>query len=146
MAAKIARDERFQKFEGFLKALEREAEEFRSNRAFNRSEMGREMTEFALETRDAFVQVLGRYVKAKIVDAGAELADITTRASIVSLETKTAETAWLEEGLAIAGIKRSRLPPPFIPDDTFQFWWFRNEYWIDELGYYEYSIRTECLE
>lgn len=146
VAMRITRDERFAKFERFLKALEREAEYFRSNGAFNRSEMGREMTDFALETRDAFVQVLGRYVKTKLVDATTELSDITTRASIVSLETKTAETEWLEQGRAIENIQRARLPRPFIPDDTFQFWWFDNEYWIDELGYYEYTLKTECFE
>ena len=25
-------------------------------------------------------------------------------------------------------------------------WWFRNEYWVDELGYYELVIKTECFE
>lgn len=146
VAVRLSRDERFGKFENFLKELEREAKEFRNNGSFNRSEMGREMTDFALETRDAFVQVIGRLVKQKVVDATSELSDITTRASIVSLETKTAEIEWLEAGRAIQGQKRARLPRPFIPSDEFQFWWFRGEYWVDELGYYEYTIKSECLE
>lgn len=146
VASRISRDEKFGKFERFLKALETEAEYFRSNRAFNRSEMGREMSEFSMETRNSFVQLLGRLVKQKVISMTSELSDITTRASIVSLETKTAEIEWLEAGREIQGQKRARLPRPFIPDDTFQFWWFRDEYWIDELGYYEYTIKTECFE
>ena len=64
-----------------------------------------------------------------------------------SLETKTAEADWLEQGKEIDASKlRRRLPRPFIPDDTFQFWWFRDEYWIDELGYYEFTIKTECYD
>lgn len=146
VAVRLSRDERFNKFERFLQELDREAAFFRSNGAFNRSEMGREMTDFAMESREAFVQVLGRLVKQKVLDATSELSDITTRASIVSLETKTAEIEWLEAGREIQGQKRARLPRPFIPSDEFQFWWFRGEYWMDELGYFEYTIKSECLE
>lgn len=96
--------------------------------------------------RDAFLQLLGRLVKTKLNDIKVELSDITTRASIVSLETKTAEADWLEQGREIGGGARGVLPRPFIPDDTFQFWWFRDEYWIDELGFYEYTIKTECFQ
>ena len=74
------------------------------------------------------------------------IADISTRASLIALETKTAEADWLEQGRDISNLARKRLPRPFIPDDSFQFWWFRNEYWIDELGYYEFTIKTECFE
>lgn len=146
VAKKITTDPRFKKFEGYLKEIEREVQFFESNPGFNKSEMGRQLSEEFLDVRDAFLQLLGRLVKTKLADLNTELNDITTRASIVSLETKTAETEWLEQGRETGGQVRSRLPRPFVPDDTFQFWWFRDEYWIDELGYYEYTIKTECFE
>ena len=93
-----------------------------------------------------YLKVIGRYVKSRLGALAEELSDITTRAQIVALETKTAEAEWLEQGKAIENKFRKRQPRPFIPDDTFQFWWFRNEYWVDELGFYEYTIRTECFE
>ena len=136
---------RFAKFENFLKTLEKEAKKFEGSSAFNRSDMGRQMTDFAIETREQFLQVIGRLTKVKLIDRASEVDGITTRASIVSLETKSAETSWLEQGREIENIARTRLPRPFVPDDTFQFWWFRDEYWIDELGYYEYTIKTECF-
>ena len=27
----------------------------------------------------------------------------------------------------------------------YQYWAFLGEYWIDELGYYEHSIKDECI-
>jgi hypothetical protein len=145
VAKTITRDPRFSRFEDYLKEIEREVAFFEKSPAFNKSGMGRQLSEEFLGVRDAFLQLLGRLVKTKLNDIKVELSDITTRAAIVSLETKTAEAEWLELGRTIAGAKRGVLPRPFIPDDTFQFWWFRDEYWIDELGFYEYTIKTECF-
>jgi hypothetical protein len=146
VARRIATDPDFERFERYLKEIEREVAFFEGNRAFNKSEMGRQLSDEFLETRDSFVQLLGRLVRSKLERQKSEIGDINTRASIVSLETKTAETEWLEIGREIGGMPRTRLPRPYIPDDTFQFWWFRNEYWIDELGFYEFSIKTECFQ
>ena len=146
VAKAIARDAKFAKMELFLKELEREGEIFQTSDTFGRSDMGREMTDFALETRDAYLAVIGKYVKVLFQGNTTELADVTTRLSFVSLETKSAEAEWLEQGRSIGGKPRGVLPRPFVPDDTFEFWHFRGEYWIDELGYYEYSIKTECYE
>jgi hypothetical protein len=146
VAASIARDPKFMKMQKFLKEIDREAKIFEKNAVFAKSDMGREMTDFANDTRDAYLGVIGKFLKTKVRDVAGEITDITTRASLVSLETKTAEADWLEQGKSISGTDRRRLPRPFIPDDTFQFWWFRDEYWIDELGYYEYTVKTECYE
>ncbi|MBI1947015.1 MAG: hypothetical protein HYS27_15065 [Deltaproteobacteria bacterium] len=146
VAFAVTKDPKFAKMEGFLREIDREAKVFEKNDTFKRSDMGREMTDFANDTRDAYLSLVGKYLKTKVNDLNGELGDITTRASIVALETKTAEADWLELGKEIGGQSRARQPRPFIPDDTFQFWWFRNEYWVDELGYYEFTIKTECFE
>jgi tetratricopeptide (TPR) repeat protein len=146
VAESISKDPKFAKMEKFLAELDREARVFEKNDTFAKSDMGRDMKEFANDTRDAYLNVVGKYLKTKIADTAGELNDITTRASLVALETKTAEADWLEQGKNINNANRQRQPRPFIPDDTFQFWWFRNEYWIDELGYYEFTIKTECFD
>ena len=146
VAYAIAKDPKFTKMETFLREIDREAKVFAKNDTFSKSDIGREMTDFADDTRDAYLGVVGKYLKTKVKDEADELEGITTRASLVALETKTSEEQWLEQGKEIKGGNRARQPRPFIPDDTFQFWWFRNEYWIDELGYYEFTIKTECFE
>jgi tetratricopeptide (TPR) repeat protein len=147
VAYAVTQDPKFKKMESFLREIDREARVFERNDTFKRSDMGREMTDFANDTRDAYLALIGKFMRTKVNDIASELDGITTRAGIIALETKTAEEDWLEQGREIdASLKRKRLPRPFIPDDTFQFWWFRNEYWIDELGYYQYTIKSECFE
>ncbi len=145
VARHISIDPRYVKMNSFLTQLDREADAFASNSALG-GDLGREMTTIVVDTRDELLLVVGKYVRTKLADTNTELSDIKTRASLISLETKTAETEWLEQGRAIGGRARTRLPRPFVPDDTFQFWWFDDEYWIDELGYYEYKLKTECFE
>ncbi len=143
IAKQVTRDPKFQKMEAYLQQLEKELKAFQENDAFS-GEMGSQLAEQAGENRDNFLKVLGKYVNTKLKDNTAELSDITTRASLISLETKTAETEWLELGKTLKPPSRDVLPRRWIPYDSFEFWWFRGEYWIDELGYYEYQVQTEC--
>lgn len=147
VAQHIVRDGRYAKMSLFLQEVEREARTFKESAAFKDGGIGSALSESTLETRQAFIPLIGKYIHNRLVDTKDQLAEITTRASIVSLETKTAETQWLEQGKDIELQKyRKRQPRPFVPDDTYQFWWFRNEYWVDEIGYYEFTIKTECFE
>jgi TolA-binding protein len=146
VAQAIARDPKFAKMEAFLKEIDREQKVFEKNRTFAKSDMGQTLVEDFDANREGYLGVMGKFLKVKVASLAAELNDISTRAGLIALETKTAEADWLEQGRNIENLERKRLPRPFIPDDTFQFWWFRNEYWIDELGYYEFTIKTECFE
>jgi tetratricopeptide (TPR) repeat protein len=146
VAAAIAADPKFRKMESFLKEIDREQKVFEKNAAFAKSDMGSTLVEDFDANREGYLGVMGKFLKAKVLSLAGELSDISTRASLIALETKTAEADWLEQGRNITNLERKRLPRPYIPDDTFQFWWFRNEYWIDELGYYEFTIKTECFE
>ena len=63
------------------------------------------------------------------------------------LETASAEQGWLEAGRALQeNVTRRRLPRPFIPDDTYIFWSWRGEYWADEVGYYRFAVKSECID
>ncbi len=146
IAYQIRADHKFQKMQRFLTELTREGEIFRKDPKLSSSRMGQEMFRFAADTKLAFLDVIGKYTYSRLKGLTGELSDITTRAALISLETKTAETEWLEQGRNIDGQIRKRLPRPFVPDETFQFWWFKGEHWIDELGYYAYTIKTECYE
>jgi tetratricopeptide (TPR) repeat protein len=146
VAKSITSDPKFVKMESFLREIDREGKVFEGSAVFQKSDMGRDLIDFAADAREAYLGVVGKFLRQKVTDVTGELTDITTRASLVSLETQTAEIDWLEQGRETQNIERKRLPRPFIPDDTFQFWWFRDEYWVDELGYYEFTIKTECFE
>jgi tetratricopeptide (TPR) repeat protein len=146
VALAIVRDPKFAKMESFLKEIDREQKVFEKSKTFAKSDMGSSLVQDFDANREGYLGVMGKFLKTKVRGLADELSSISTRAGIIALETKTAEADWLEQGRAIDNLQRKRLPRPFIPDDTFQFWWFRNEYWIDELGYYEFTVKTECFE
>jgi len=146
VALAITKDPGFQKMEKFLKEIEREQKVISKSKVFAKSDMGQGLSEEFDALAQGYLGVMGKFLKTKVRTLAEELASISTRAGLIALETKTAEADWLEQGRAIENLQRTRLPRPFIPDDTFQFWWFRNEYWIDELGYYEFTVKTECFE
>ena len=76
-----------------------------------------------------------------------DLQGFLNRGILVRLETSTAEQGWLEAGLKLQqDVVRRRLPRPFIPDDTYIYWSWRQEYWADEVGFYRYSIKSECID
>jgi hypothetical protein len=146
VALAIVKDPRFEKMEAFLKEIDREQKIFEKSKTFAKSDMGSSLVADFDANREGYLGVMGKVLKTKVRGMADELASISTRAGLIALETKTSEADWLEQGRAIDNLQRKRLPRPFIPDDTFQFWWFRNEYWIDELGYYEFTVKTECFD
>jgi tetratricopeptide (TPR) repeat protein len=146
VARAISRDPKVAKMEGYLREIDRERSVFQKNKAFSKSDMGSSLVENFDSMNESYLNFMGKFLKLKVAEQAAEIDSITERAAIISLETKTAEAEWLEQGRETENQVRRRLPRPYIPDDTFQFWWFRNEFWIDELGYYEYTIKTECFE
>ncbi len=71
--------------------------------------------------------------------------DFLNQARIIQFETSDAERKMLEAGKDITKGPRAKGPRPFVPNATYQYWAFQGEYWIDELGYYQHSIKDECI-
>ena len=67
------------------------------------------------------------------------------QARVIKFETTDAERKMLEMGKDITKGPRAKGPRPKVPNERFQYWAFTGEYWLDELGYYEHSIKNECL-
>ena len=73
------------------------------------------------------------------------LDDFLNQGRIIKFETADAERKMLEAGKDITKGPRARGPRPNVPNASYQYWAFLGEYWIDELGFYEHSIKNECL-
>lgn len=146
VALKITAHPRYKKFQTYLSQIERERKVFKRSKIFAKGEIGRELGAQSTEARDKFAAFMGLWIKRQVAQIRSDVDGVVTRAQLISLETKTAEARWLEAGRQIENRIRRRLPRPFVPDDTFQFWWFRDEFWVDEVGYFEYSVKTECFE
>ena len=56
-----------------------------------------------------------------------------------------AEKKWLEMQKSIEKGRRARLPRPDIPNERYQHLELQPEVWLDEVGYIQHSIKSECM-
>ncbi len=142
----LARDPQWGKLTVFIDALKQQAKIVENNRTLAGGEIGNEILMVLDKNLQQFKAVAGRWVRRQLTDTQNYLQSYVNRSIIVKLETESAEKDWLEMGRSIDKGPRPRLPRPYVPSDKFQYFNFNSEYWADEIGYYEYSIRTECYE
>lgn len=100
--------------------------------------------------RSLAVNEAGKHAKVRFTRARDQVRDLLRQADTILYEIDNARKNRLEEELvreqelpsdAVAGgkIKKSTAVP-----NGFQYWPFEGEYWRDELGAYEYQIRSDC--
>ena len=80
-----------------------------------------------------------------LLELEAQLRNFEAQINILDFEVADAERQWLEQGKEILKGRRARLPRPDIPNDQWQHWSFDREYWKDELGFIQHSLRSECF-
>ena len=139
----LARNPRFRKFLAQVREVDRELDQARrevSPGPFKRALLG-----LLLDQRQERVGLTGRLVRAQLTREVRVLDDLLNQADIIKLETTSAERKMLAAGKDITKGPRAKGPRPIIPNATYQYWAFQGEYWIDELGYYEHSIKDECV-
>lgn len=88
----------------------------------------------------------GKLVFEQIRREAVFLGDFIGQAQIIKFETADAEHKMLTAGKDITKGPRARGPRPYVPNARYQYWAFNHEYWIDEIGFYQHSIKDECVD
>jgi hypothetical protein len=107
-----------------------------------------------------FIEKKRNVVTKKAVNLAIEKIQLTKKAiqdymksaDVIKLEITTAERKLLEDrvkGYGIQEIWDINIPPPvqssvFI-QDRYYFYKFEGEYWKDEVGYYLYNVKSQCV-
>ena len=139
----ISSNRRFQKFLAQVQEVDRERE--RAEADLPAGGFKNQMLALLEVQREQRVALTGKLVRDQLRREAVFLDDFLGQARIIQLETSTAERKMLAAGKDITKGPRATGPRPIIPDATYQYWAFQGEYWIDELGYYEHSIKDECV-
>jgi tetratricopeptide (TPR) repeat protein len=141
---RIASNRRFQRFLGQVEEAREEL--VRARESFPDGSFKNELLALIQDQLDRRVALTGRLVREQLSDLASGLEFFLNQARIIKFETADAERKMLEAGKDITKGPRAKGPPPSIPSAQRQFWGFNGEYWIDELGYYQHSIKNECVE
>jgi hypothetical protein len=139
----VQNNRRFQKMLKQVQEVERELE--RAKTEFPDGSFKGQLLGVLMDQREQRVALTGQLVRDLIRREDVFLDDFLNQARIIKFETADAERKILELGKDITKGPRAKGPRPVVPGDRFQYWAFLGEYWIDELGFYEHSIKDECL-
>lgn len=146
IAREVRRTQRFLDFHHLLSHLDWELQQARTIKTWQGSQLVGDLENIISQQRGDLQNGIGVWVRGQLQYQLDLLQGFLNQASIIEFEVADAEKRWLEAGKNIIKGKRARLPRPEIPSDQWQHWNFRQEYWIDEIGYYVHSVKSECFE
>lgn len=136
-----------ERIRGVISLLERIDEEKRAlNESPWRGQRFATETAAALEeNRTTLLQVGGTIAKARLQEAAQNIRTFADQAEIIRVQT-----ALDEKDLFMAGVDQQKvlasqsLYRPAMPAEDWNYWKFEGEFWIDEIGYYQYTLKRGC--
>ncbi|MBW1870768.1 MAG: hypothetical protein JRJ19_01810 [Deltaproteobacteria bacterium] len=136
---------RVENFRHFLRSLEAEAIAIDQVDEWKGTRLREELAGVVSMQRNLLVRTAGGFVKVNLINRYQTILGFVGHAQMVQLEITTHERLLVKAGLPVKAHKRGKLAPrPKVPDETYNYWPFKSEYWKDELGYFEYTVRRAC--
>ena len=145
VAREARRTQRFKDFHFVLTHLAWEHAQIDNIKIWKGSRFAEDLKVIIEKERATGERAAGLVARARLKELHASLQNFQNQINILDFEVADAERQWLEQGQEILKGRRARLPRPEIPDDQWQHWSFDREYWKDELGYNQHTLRSECF-
>lgn len=103
------------------------------------------LLEAVSEQRNKLIQAAGTAINRTLRQLQANLEDFDGQAEIVKFEMAKREKDQLESGYdSEKQLAKQRLGRPQMPGGDAEYWGFDGEYWPDELGYYQFTLKNAC--
>ncbi len=97
------------------------------------------------QNADTLRQVGGQLAKNRLVEAADNIKGFADQAEIIRFEITKAEKELAESGIDQKKLlAEQKLYRPAIPGENWNYWKFQGEFWIDEIGYYQYTLKRGC--
>ncbi|MGQ0505314.1 MAG: tetratricopeptide repeat protein, partial [Myxococcaceae bacterium] len=128
-----------------LRQIEDEKKAIYSTTAWQGAKMREALTNELDQNRATLTQVAGQLAKNRLVEAHRNIRTYANQAEIIRFETSKAEKELFEQGVdQVAMLKQKPLYRPKMPAEDWNYWKFQGEFWIDEIGYYQYTLKNGC--
>ncbi|MBN2493411.1 MAG: tetratricopeptide repeat protein [Deltaproteobacteria bacterium] len=143
----ILANPRVENFRHFLRSLDKEAKAIADTSEWKGSRLAEELSGVVTVQRNLLEKTAGGFVKTNLIQTFQTIQGFVGHAKMIQLEIITRERGLLKANLSIKAEERGKLAPrPHVPDETWNYWPFRQEYWEDELGFFQYTVRRACPE
>lgn len=141
----LQKNERVDSMVGYIGRLDAEAERLQKDAPLAQDALGNDLRDLIGKQRALMTQVAGKFIKGRLVDMAHLVEVLDGDKEIIGFETTKGEKAMLEENYDVrARLEAQPLYRPPMPPTGHEYWSFDGEYWPDEIGYYEYTIKNAC--
>lgn len=137
-------DEGIRSYRSFIAALERESKALQAIPEWKRGDLADVLVDQADQTRNLMVQTAGKAIARGLQRIKLDIEIIDSQADLVRFELAGKEKNLLETGHdAEAVLARQKLGRPRMQSGQ-QYWEFDGEFWPDEIGTYQYTLKNAC--
>jgi hypothetical protein len=130
---------------GMLKQIQTEKGIIDGNQGWKAAKLGNELVTYLDQNRGTLEQVAGTVSKARLVEAYRTIKGFADQAEIIRFEVAKAEKELAEQSVDVAAVlNKQTLYRPKMPAENWNYWKFQGEFWRDEIGYYQYTLKRGC--
>jgi hypothetical protein len=130
---------------GMLKQIEIEKGLIEQNQSWKAARLASELTTYLDQNKGTLEQVAGTVSRARLVEAYRTIKGFADQAEIIRFEVAKAEKELAEQNVDVVGLLRKQtLYRPKMPAENWNYWKFQGEFWRDEIGYYQYTLKRGC--
>ncbi|MGZ3458780.1 MAG: tetratricopeptide repeat protein [Archangium sp.] len=104
-----------------------------------------EMSSSLEQVRGTLMQIGGKFAKSRLQEAAQNLRTFSDQAEIIRVQTALDEKDLLLAGVDQKALLKSQsIYRPKMPGPAWNYWKFQGEFWRDEIGYYQYTLKRGC--
>ena len=130
---------------GMLHEIEVEKKTIDENQGWKAAKLSAELTTYLDQNRGTLEQVAGTFAKARMIEAYRTVKGFADQAEIIRFEVAKAGKEIAETGMdQNAVLRKQTLYRPTMPAENWNYWKFEGEFWRDEIGYYQYTLKRGC--
>lgn len=130
---------------GMLKEIEAEKALISDNQGWKAAKLSNELVTYLDQNKGTLEQVAGQVAKARLTEAFRTIKGFADQAEIIRFEVAKAEKELAETGVDTdAVLRKQTLYRPSMPAENWNYWKFQGEFWRDEIGYYQYTLKRGC--
>ncbi|HEY0882373.1 MAG TPA: tetratricopeptide repeat protein, partial [Archangium sp.] len=130
---------------GMIKQIDNEKAVIEANQSWRASKLSSELVTYLDANRGILEQSAGTTAKQRLTDAYRTIKGFADQAEIIRFEIAKAEKELAETGVdEQAVLRKQTLYRPAMPAENWNYWKFQGEFWRDEIGYYQYTLKRGC--
>jgi hypothetical protein len=141
----LRKNERVASMLAYAARVDDEEKRIRADGDLLRSELGKEALEIVARHRELTGEVTARFVRNRLKDLAHLIDVLEGDKDVIAFEATKGEKGFLEKDVDAKKILAAEvLFRPQQPATGHEYWAFDGEYWPDEIGYYQATIKDAC--